>query len=132
MRKTPDSVVSSREPLRPIGQAHRGVHKVRRREPHPTPVNIIAKPSPVKTFGRARLLPSQRCNGSAGTSPSQVVNWSANSIGRYLELGDFLIPVARWSACLPNFFAISSATLSSERCCSLSLSSNNCSCIISG
>ena len=27
MRKTPDSVVSSSEPLRPMGQAHRGVQQ---------------------------------------------------------------------------------------------------------
>ena len=40
----------------------------------------IAMPSQVKTFGRARLLPSQRCIGSAGASPSQLMHWLVNSV----------------------------------------------------
>ncbi len=45
---------------------------VSRDEAEPTFVNIFAMPSPYQTLGRARLLPSQRCNGSAGASPSLV------------------------------------------------------------
>ena len=39
-----------------------------------TALNIFAKSIPLKTLGRARLLPSQRCEGSAGASPSRTTN----------------------------------------------------------
>ena len=46
-----------------------------RQEPHRTPPNIFAMPSELKNEGRARLLPSWRRHGSAGASPSRVMNW---------------------------------------------------------
>ncbi len=39
-----------------------------------TAPNIVAMLGPLKAFGRARLLPSLRCYGSAGASPSLVMN----------------------------------------------------------
>ena len=47
----------------------------------PTALNIFGRPIPVKTTGRARLLPSQRCKGSAGASPSRAMNCLGKLVG---------------------------------------------------
>ena len=50
------------------------------REGEATAPDICLTPSPLRSFGRARLLPSLRHHGSAGASPSREKHWLCSSL----------------------------------------------------